>query len=115
MAKNKKPTRDEQEKADMEKMQKRVESMLPAKADIPASISIQQAEELKARISELEAKIAEQQPDIVQRNPLPLQRSSLRNPCRSSRQGRQLLSAKKRFQMKKLKNRSHCGWQEFSP
>ena len=68
MAKNQKPTRDEQEKADMEKMQKRVESMLPAKADIPASISIQQAEELKARISELEAQLAQQTEEAQQKS-----------------------------------------------
>ncbi len=60
MAKNQKISKDEQGKTEMEKMQKRMDSLLPDKADIPASISIQQAEELKARISELEAKLAEQ-------------------------------------------------------
>ena len=63
MAKNQKLSKDEQEKADMEKMQKRVESLLPDKADIPASISIQQAEELKMRVRELEAQLAQQSED----------------------------------------------------
>ena len=53
MAKKLKITRDEQEKADMEKMQKRVENLLPPKADLPAPISIQQADEDKfLRISQ---------------------------------------------------------------
>jgi GAF domain-containing protein len=60
MAKNQKKSRDEQEKAAMEKMQKRVESLLPDKANIPASISIQQAEELKVRVRELETQLAQQ-------------------------------------------------------
>ena len=71
MAKNQKISKDEQEKADMEKMQKRMESLLPDKADIPASISIQQAEELKARINELEAKLAEQT-ETAQKNSIPV-------------------------------------------
>ncbi len=63
MAKKQKISKDEQEKADMEKMQKRVEDLLPPKSDIPASISIQQAEELKSRIIELEEKLAQKQID----------------------------------------------------
>ncbi len=59
MDKKQKLSSEEQKKADMEKMRKRVENLLPSKADIPASLSIQQAEELKTRISELESKLEE--------------------------------------------------------
>ena len=70
MAKNQKISRDKQDKADMEKMQKRVENLLPPKADIPASISIQQAEELKGRINELEAILAQQTLSNVKTDPI---------------------------------------------
>lgn len=60
MTKKQKLSRDEQEKAEMEKMQKRVENLLPQKADLPASISIQQAEELKLRVHELEVQLEQQ-------------------------------------------------------
>jgi hypothetical protein len=63
MAKKQKMSKDEQEKAEMERMQKRVENLLPPKAEIPASINIQQAEELKARIVELEEKLSQKQAD----------------------------------------------------
>ncbi len=62
----------EQEKADMEKMQQRVESMLPPKTDIPAAISIQQAEELKSRIIDLEEQLAQKQAEAAQKKNAPL-------------------------------------------
>src|SRR5688572_33106773 len=64
MANIQKSTGNEQEKAYIEIMQKRLENLLPQKADIPASISMQQAEELKARVRELEAQL-EQQPEMA--------------------------------------------------
>lgn len=47
------------EKENQEKMQKRIESLIPDKKELPASISIQQVEELRARIRELEEKLEE--------------------------------------------------------
>src|SRR5688572_3052999 len=68
-------TGNEQEKAYIEIMQKRLENMLPQKADIPASISIQQAEELKARVRELEAQLEGQQ-EIADKKISPLVRKT---------------------------------------
>ncbi len=45
------------EKANLEKMQQRLENLLPTPAELPASISIDQAEALKNRILELEEKL----------------------------------------------------------
>ena len=44
MAKKQKSTGSEQERVYMEYIQKRLETLLPQKSDIPASLSIQQAE-----------------------------------------------------------------------
>ena len=46
-------TSGKQEKAYIEIIQNRLETLLPQKTDIPASISIQEAEKLKARVREL--------------------------------------------------------------
>ena len=43
-----------------ENFQKRLENLLPPKTDLPAPMSMQQAEELKARIHELEAQLEQQ-------------------------------------------------------
>ncbi len=64
MAKKQKSTDSEQERDFTENIQKRLEKLLPQKADIPASLSIQQAEELKARVLELEAQL-EAQPGMA--------------------------------------------------
>ena len=68
MAKKQNLSKDEQNKANMEKMQKRVENLLPPKADIPAAISLQQAEELKARVAELEAELVKRQAEPAEIN-----------------------------------------------
>src|SRR5919106_132971 len=66
---------NDQEKASTKIMQKRLENLLPQKADIPASISIQQEEELKARVRELEAQL-EQQPETADKKTLALVQSA---------------------------------------
>ena len=49
-----------QEKGYGKIMQKRMKTLLPQKTEIPASISIQEAEKLKARVRELEAQLEQQ-------------------------------------------------------
>jgi signal transduction histidine kinase/HAMP domain-containing protein len=68
-------TGNEQEKAYIEIMQRRLENMLPQKADIPASLSMQQAEELKARVRELEAQLEGQLEMADQKIPAFVQRT----------------------------------------
>jgi HAMP domain-containing protein len=57
MTKTQRPEEENEGKIMSEHFQKRLESLLPSKADIPASMSLQQVEELKARVRELEAKL----------------------------------------------------------
>ncbi|MCQ3937257.1 MAG: hypothetical protein DPW18_09445 [Chloroflexi bacterium] len=51
--------RNDFEKNRQEKMQKRIEELLPDKTELPTSISIQEVEELRVRILELEKKLSE--------------------------------------------------------
>ena len=53
-------TSGKQEKAYLEIIQNRLETLLPEKTDIPASISIQEAERLKDRVRELEVQLEKQ-------------------------------------------------------
>ena len=50
----------QQEKSYSKIMQRRMKTLLPQKTEIPASISIQEAEKLKARVHELEAQLEQQ-------------------------------------------------------
>jgi PAS domain S-box-containing protein len=61
MTKKSRTNLTEQEKANLERMQKRLENLLPNKSELPASLSIQQAEALEARIHELEAQLSQAQ------------------------------------------------------
>ncbi|HJR80990.1 MAG TPA: PAS domain-containing protein, partial [Anaerolineales bacterium] len=60
MAKPQHLEENHEDKIMKEHFQKRLENLLPPKADIPASMSIQQADELKARVRELEAQLEQQ-------------------------------------------------------
>lgn len=57
MIKNPDSKNNDREKENQEKMQKRIEELIPDKKELPTPISIQKVEELKARIRELEEKL----------------------------------------------------------
>jgi methyl-accepting chemotaxis protein len=62
MAKQKKPVGSKKEKSSMdERFQNRLKDMYPPQEDLPASISIRQADALMVRVKELEEKLAGQQ------------------------------------------------------
>ena len=82
----------------MGKMQKRVENLLPPKTEIPAAISIQQAEQLMARVNELEAKLVQNEQKAVQ--------SSVPDPRPSKPEPAQVPNEKRIWQLRGLSLRA---------
>ena len=60
---------DHENKLMKENFQKRLENLLPSRANLPAPMSMQQVEELKARVRELEAQLEKQSGTVNQEAP----------------------------------------------
>ena len=79
MAKKQNPRFDEQAKDHVNNIQRRLENLLPKKADIPASMSIQQTEELQARVRELEKELEYERGIADKKTPILIHKTDARS------------------------------------